>query len=377
MKLIDSFKENILMIVLFLLIGGSGLYFLVLHPKLRVSTVPKFVKAYVVVKAKSQSYATNEPLILKTDDEPMLYAVIAAKKQGEDNLTWFTEADSLKIDGKIIDSHNIEKWDTFKWKDVRIMWFKIEPVIYSKFRTEAFNSQNIKYKLDFQHTWPFEWSHKLDVNGFADTYPRQNLGTMRFKIRAEIKTSSVEFVEKVISPGEDDVDENNIISDNVFKVTVIPEESLFGYMMSMVNLAYCDSIDYTKLNTIEKGIAVDTTGYYTNAAKMAGFKDINLGDIKSFKNHFSPIYTKVHLDKEKGVYVDEKGERFKIENLKKGYVFIKNDLIGIFAGEGSMEIGKMNFLSPDDRVLMSRELPLYYEKVGEFFENDFKIGILK
>jgi len=377
MELKKTINDNILMIILFLIIGGSSFYFLIIHPSVRVSDAPKLEKALIVVKSDSQKYATNDYLTLKTDDNPMLYAVVVARKKGEKELTWFTEADNLKIDGKIIDKNRIEKWDTFKWKEVRIMWFKIEPKILNKLVVKPFDSKNLIYKLDFQHNWPFEWSHKVDVNGFADTYPRQNLGTMRFRIRAEIKTSSVEFIDKAISPGENDVDENNIISDNVFKVTLIPEKTMFGYLMSMVNLAYSRQIDYKKYNTIKNAIAVDSAGYFTNAAILNGLQDVELGNMNSLLKHFKPLYKDIHLDKEKGVYLDKFGKRFSIENLKKGYVFVKKDLIGVFAGEGSMEIGKMNFLSADDRLLMSRDLPLYYEKVGDYFTENFLIGIFQ
>jgi hypothetical protein len=378
MKLVENLKENLLLIVLFLIIGGSGFYFLVIHPKLRVENVPEFVKAYVAVKGKSMAYAINDYLTLTTKDEPVLYAVVVAKKKGEDKLTWFTEADALKIDGKIIDKNNIEKWDTFKWKEVRIFWFKIEPVIKHKFRTEKFDLNHIRYKQDFQYKWPFEWTHKLDVNGFTeDTYPRQNVGTMRFKIRAEIKTSSVEFVEKVISAGEELVDENNIISDKVFKVTLIPEKSLFGYALSAVNLAFTKNINYEEFNPVAKSIAVDSSGYFTNAAILSGFKDVKLGDMSSFLKHFKPIYKELKLDEKTGNYLDKNGNKFDISNIKKGFVFVKGNLVGIYAGEGSMEIGKLKYLSSDDRVLMSRDLPLYYEKIGDYFADNFEIGVLQ
>ncbi len=380
-KFLEFFKEYWLMIVLIALVAGGGIYYIFIHPVLRVKHAPKFVKAYVVVKTKSLDYATNDFLVIEEKDNPELQACIVAKKWGEDELTYFCPSKKLKIDGKFIPEDRIEQWDNFKWKEVRVFWFKIQPVTLDKYRGQPFDYSHIKYVYRFQTTWPLQWTHKLDVRDFASIYPKQNYGTMRFKIRAEIKEGIADVIEKVYSPGEEDVDPYNIISEKVFKVALVPSKDYFGYLTSLFNLAYVKGgIDYKKFeenNPAVLRIAIDSPGYFTYAARLAGFEDVELGSIPSLLKHFKVLYKGVYLDEKKGIYLDGKGKPIKSEKLKRGYIIWDGELLGVYASEGSLQGGKYGFLSDDDRVLYSHGLPLYYEKMGDHFYKNIQIGYLE
>ena len=102
MKLMNFLKNNLLLILLTILIGGSGFYFLVLHPKFRVTHAPKLLKAVVVVKTNKLDYATNDRLIVTPDDDPVLQAVVIASRHGDNEPTYFSLSKHLKIDGKMI-----------------------------------------------------------------------------------------------------------------------------------------------------------------------------------------------------------------------------------------------------------------------------------
>ncbi len=380
-RFLDFLKEYWLMLVLILIVAGGGVYYIFIHPYLRVKHAPKFVKAYVVVKTNKLDYATNDFLVIEEKDNPELQACIVAKKWGEDKLTYFCPSKRLKIDGKFIPENSIEQWDNFKWKEVRIFWFKIQPVMLDKYRDKPFEYSHIKYVYQFQTTWPLQWTHKLDVRDFASIYPKQNYGTMRFKIRAEIKEGIADVIEKVYSAGEEEVNENNIISDKVFKVALVPSKDYFGYITSLFNLAYVEGgIDYKKFgdkNPAYLRIAIDSPGYFTYAARLSGFKDVKLGDIPSLLKHFKVVLKGVKLNKKKGVYVDEKGKPVDIKMLKRGYIIWDGELFGVFASEGSLQGGKFGVLSDDDRVLYSNGLPVYYEKMGDHFYKNIQIGYLE
>ncbi len=378
MKLMNFLKNNLLLILLTILIGGSGFYFLVLHPKFRVTHAPKLLKAVVVVKTNKLDYATNDRLIVTPDDDPVLQAVVIASRHGDNEPTYFSLSKHLKIDGKMIPENRIQAWDTFKWKDVRILWFKIEPIIRPGQRDEPFSYKNVEYKSQFQYNWPLQWTHKLDVNGFANTYPRQNFGFMRYRIRAEIKESIVNVVQKCYSPGTDEVDTSNIISDKVFGIQYAPARTPFGYTISLFNLAYVPKIDYGSFqkgnDPLTQKIAVDSVSYFTEALAIAGHSEIARGDLAALRNHIHFILKNVHLDKEKGIYLDSNGKVVKTNKLKKGMFILDSHRIGMYAGEGSFAIGKLHVLTPDDRVLYAPGLPLYYEEFGSYFEAPFSIG---
>ncbi len=378
MKLINFLRNNLLLILLTILIGGSAFYFLVLHPKFRVTHAPKLLKAVVVVKTNKLDYATNDRLIVTPDDDPVLQAVVIANQDGDSEPTYFSVSKHLKIDGKMIPEERIQPWDTFKWKEVRILWFKIEPIIRPGKTNEPFSYQNVEYKSQFQYNWPLQWTHKLDVNGFANTYPRQNFGFMRFRIRAEIKESIVNVVQKCYSPGTDQVDAANIISDRVFGIQYAPSRTPFGYAVSLFNLAYVPRIDYSSFQNVQNPlalrIAVDSVSYFTEAMKMAGYSEIVQGDIATLRKHVHIILKDAHLDKKKGYYLDEKGKPIETARLKKGMFIMDRKRIGMYAGEGSFEVGKLHVLTPDDRVLYAPGLPLYYEEFGSYFEGPFSIG---
>ncbi len=380
-RFLNFLKEYWLMLVLIFIVAGGGVYYIFIHPILRVKHAPKFVKAYVVVKTNKLDYATNDFLVIEEKDNPELQACIVARKWGEDKLTYFCPSKKLKIDGKFIPEDRIEQWDNFRWKEVRIFWFKIQPVTLAKYRGQPFDYSHVKYVYQFQTTWPLQWTHKLDVRDFASIYPKQNYGTMRFKIRAEIKEGFADVIEKVYSAGEEEVDENNIISDKVFKVALVPSKDYFGYITSLFNLAYVEGgIDYKKFgdrNPAYLRIAIDSPGYFTYAAQLSGFKDIKLGDIQSLLKHFKVVLKGVRLDEKKGVYVDEKGKAVDIKMLKRGYIIWDGELLGVFASEGSLQGGKFGVLSDDDRVLYSNGLPVYYEKMGDHFYKNIQIGYLE
>ncbi|GEM_PF-1844412 len=380
-KFLNFLKEYWLMLVLIGVIVGGSVYYIFLHPYLRVKHAPKFVKAYVVVKVKNLDYATNDFMVIEENQNPELQACIVAKKWGEDKLTYFCPSKKLKIDGKFIPEDQIEQWDNYKWKEVRVFWFKIQPVMLDKYSNEPFEYSHVKYAYSFQHTWPLTWTHKLDVRDFASIYPKQNYGTMRFKIRAEIKQGLANVIEKVYSPGEEDVDENNIISDRVFKVALVPEKDYFGHITSLFNLAYAEKgIDYKKFgekNPAYLRIAIDSPGYFTYAAQLSGFKDVELGSISSLLKHFHPVMEGIHLDEKKGIYLDSKGKPVEISKLKRGYIVWDGELLGVYASEGSLEAGKYGVLSEDDRVLYSNGLPVYYEKMGDHFYKNISIGYLE
>ncbi len=378
MKLMKTLQDNLLLILLTILVGGSGFYFLILHPKFRITHAPELLKAVVVVKTNKLDYATNERLVVTPDDDPVLQAVVIAKQHGDSEPTYFSVSKHLKIDGKIIPENRIQPWDTFKWKEVRILWFKIEPIIRPGRNSQPFSYQNIEYKSQFQYNWPLQWTHKLDVNGFANTYPRQNFGFMRFRIRAEIKESIVNVVQKCYSPGVDEVDTANIISDKVFGIQYAPDETPFGYVVSLFNLAYIPKIDFSSFqkgkDPVTERIGVDSVSYFTEGIKMAGHSEIAQGNLAALRKHIHIIMKGVHLNKKKGIYIDQKGKMVKTDKLKKGMFILDSHRIGMYAGEGSFAVGKLHVLTPDDRVLYAPGLPLYYEEFGSYFEGPFSIG---
>jgi len=378
MKLKDFLKDNLLLILLTFLIGGSGFYFLVLHPKFRITHAPELLKAVVVVKTNKLDYATNERLLVTPADDPVLQAVVIAKQHGDSEPTYFSISKHLKIDGKMVPEERIQPWDTFKWKEVRILWFKIEPVIKPGKSSQPFSYQNIEYKSQFQYNWPLQWTHTLDVNGFANTYPRQNFGFMRYRIRAEIKASIVNVVQKCYSPGPDEVSPDNIISSKVFGIQYAPSKTPFGYAVSLFNLAFAPRIDLCTYpegkDPVSERIAVDSIAYFTEAMRMAGYGEIIQGDAPSLKKAIRIIMESVHLDKKKGYYVDGKGKPVETSRLKKGMFIMDGKRIGMYAGEGSFAVGKLHVLTPDDRVLYAPGLPLYYEEFGSYFEGPFSIG---
>ena len=381
MKLIKVLKDNILLILLTILIGGSSLYFLVLHPKFRITHAPKLLKAVVVVKTNKLDYATNEQLLVTPDDDPVLQAVVIATQHGDSEPTYFSVSKHLKIDGKMIPDDRIQPWDTFKWKEVRILWFKIEPVIKPGKAGQPFSYKNVEYKSQFQYNWPLQWTHKLDVNGFANTYPRQNFGFMRFRIRAEIKASIVNIVQKCYSPGPDNLDDAKAIPKDVFSIEYAPSRTAFGYAVSLFNLAYVPKIDFSAFpegkDPLTERIAVDSVSYFTEAERMAGHRDIPQGDLNALRKHIRIIMKDIRLNKKKGYYVNKDGKPVKTDKLKKGMFILDSHRIGMYAGEGSFEVGKLHVLTPDDRMLYAPELPLYYEEFGSYFEGPFSVGVFQ
>ena len=380
MNLTQWLKRNMMLVILVLMIGGSALYFLVIHPKRRVSQAPELMDARVVLKVKDLDYATDEFMVVTPDDEPELQAVVIARKPGDTEVTYCSPSAKLKIDGEMVPENRIEQWDTFKWHELRFLWFKIEPRIKPRLKHEPFDYAAIEYKYQYQHDWPMKWTHVLDCTGFTNSYPRQNVGIMRFKVRAEIKTSTVNVVQKAISKGEDCVDQQNIICPDVFMAQMAPSRDLFGYTASLFNLAFSWDLDWAAFadnSPLTNHIAINGAAYFTEGARLAGFEGIPTGDMAALRERIQPVLENVRLDEEKGQYVNAAGEPIEVKDLQKGMFIVQGDKVAMFAGEGSFELGKLRFLTPDDRVLYSPELPLYFEKIGNYFERPFMIGELQ
>jgi len=221
-----TFGKKALITILATLLSASSLF-----------AKPDIKNAYIV-SSVNDGIATSQPKNAKLDDKVDLYCAIKAEEDGK--TVYYTNAEKLSIDGKLIGNDSIKKWDEKNGK-IGVNWFKVESeganyyngnVIGKNGKTE-WQWAKIKYVETPVEEWNGKFECSADVK--PNTVPDRNegTGTMRFKVKVKYDNKSVE------SPGKESVYSGERgITNKVHRVSIRKDDSYIGWMHSWINLPY-------------------------------------------------------------------------------------------------------------------------------------------
>jgi len=211
------------------------------------------LKDVFVVSSVNGAIATDKAKNAKIEDKVKLYCV--AQMKDNDQSFYYTTADKIKLEDKVIDESLIKKWNEQNGK-IGIEWFKVESEGYNYYNGERTQVQNgkavrawlwdkIKYVETPIYSWDNHFECKADVTPSAVSDRGQGTGTMRYKVKVKYENQIKE------SPGKESVYSGERgITNKVHRISIRKDDSYAGWLHSFFNLPYIWGSD--KLTKDEK-----------------------------------------------------------------------------------------------------------------------------
>lgn len=380
------------MLIAILIFAFIGFYFL-FWERITERDIPKLTKAFVAVQKEGEPYATNAPVFGKYGDKIILHAVVVGIKRGEKEPTYFTYAPALIINGKRIPQKRIEHWQK-KWGDLKIFWFKIEPLLL-RVRKKDFEKENkIAYHESYLPNWSSYWEHEAHLAPTYDFFEKpkvketealiirqeaeeERIGTMRFKIRVALfkRGNRIVPIRRAVAPGIEQFDDLGI-TDAVTRVTVRGTgDDLLSYLKAYYHLPYLDFSEPfpLRMKRVERFIGIDSITAVLGAARLMGY-ELPQGDTPQ------SILRKLATLKYSRVIVGDDGIchpiaspkmriRFGPFGVKVGDILLSEDHAGVIVADK----GEKGALDGDDIILHAYHNPLGFDPLAQAFIKPFFI----
>jgi hypothetical protein len=358
--------------------------------------IPEFVQAWVTTQIPGDPYASNEPRVITKDKKCKLHAVIAGKKKGSKDITYFSDAPQLRLDGIEIPPEKVERWQK-QWGNVRIIWSKIEPMAGSFTNLSHPKKPKVLYEADFCDKWPFIWDLDAEVD-LNEEEPRpgmeqkeksefaefaKGMGTMRYTIYAVLYwgENHVVPIRKAKSPSIESYDDIDI-TDKITRLSVKEDYSFIGTMRALHNLPYVkfDEPDEYRIYRIRHLLGFDSAGAIMAALMLMGYKNLGNYDITALENLTIELYDDVYLKNDNFYYPAGEGYH-KIEfgpnGVQVGDIIVSGDHVGVITRDIGHEGLPNGFLDYADSVLHCYEAPLEEDYISQAFLSRFSILRLK
>ena len=347
--------------------------------------VPTFEQAWVVSQLAGEEIASNEPKLVKKGEPIKLYTVIAGKKYNREELTYFTNAPALILDGRIIPPDKIEHWQR-RWGVVKVLWFKIDTEKETYIPAEEGLIPTIAYHEEYFSEWGFSWDKivevtpELDLNPFTQELKvRQDYGTIRFKVQALIytKDNPVIPLRKVNSPGKEAVEQLGI-QDRVTRLSISDRDSLLGYYRAFYNLPYINLNEPPEVEgyRIENFIGGNSLNYLLGALKLMGYKGLKFSNLEELYKITEELFSEVIPDPQ-GFYIQVSQPRQRIRfgpgGVQVGDIILSGSHGGIISADRSPEGAPNGYLDSYDLVTHCWQSRLTEEPISDAFIPGFTV----
>ncbi|MCK4234182.1 hypothetical protein KAX75_07115 [candidate division WOR-3 bacterium] len=223
---------------------------------------------YLVTRKNDETFDYDKSVEALFADVISVYPVIKALV--DDKETYFSDFDSIRINGKVVPIDRIKRWNSEKYGKIEFFWYEIMP---EKLSYQNNLSEGKIDKIEYRDVLTFssiDWEQVL----------KGELGTRRFKV--EVKYNS----QRISTPGKENANNENLLPE-VFRVSI--RENKEGgdnvdYMTFFFNLPY---IWGNSRNQVEHFIGVDCQDLAWFGLKEAGFVSEALYD-----HHIHDVYRK-------------------------------------------------------------------------------------
>jgi len=379
--------KNVSLMVSLVALFLFGLFIILYYATIHIAPerVPTFEQAWVVSQTAEETIASNEPKLVKKGEPINLYTVIAGKKRNKKELTYFTNAPGVKLNGKIIPPDRIENWQR-RWGVVKVLWFKIDTEKKSYIPGKNGQVPTIAYAEDYCSEWGFSWDKILEVNPEEYLNPftqelkiRQEHGTVRFKIQALIytKDNPVIPLRKINSPGKDAVDQLGI-QDIVTRLSIRDEEPLLGYYQAFYNLPYINLNEPPEAEgyRIEHFIGGNSLNYLLGALKLMGYKELKFGNLEELYKVTNELFSEVTPDHQ-GFYYQRSQPQQRIKfgpgGVELGDIILSGSHGGIVVADKSPEGTPNGYLDSYDLITHCWQGKLTEEPLSDAFVPGFAV----
>lgn len=379
--------KNISLIVSLVALVLFGLFIIFYYVTIHIAPerVPTFEQAWVVSQVAGEKVASNEPKLANKGETMKLYTVIAGKKHKQEELTYFTNAPGLRLDGKIIPADKIENWQR-RWGVVKVLWFKIDTEKDTYIPVKDEDVLNIAYNDDYCSEWGFAWDKIMevapekDINIFTQELKiPQEYGTTRFKIQALIYTKDNPIIplRKVNSPGKEAMDQFGI-GDNVTRLSISDGDSLLGYFRAFYNLPYINFNEPPDIEgyRIERFIGGNSLNYLLGALKLMRHKEVKFGSLEELYRLTNNLFSEVVLDSQ-GFYfqsfLPNQRIRFGPAGVQVGDIILSGNHVGVMSADKSSAGTPNGYLDSHDLVTHCWQGRLTEEPLSDAFVPGFYV----
>ena len=379
--------KNVSLIVTLVALVLFGLFIILYYATIHIAPerVPTFEQAWVVSQVAGEKVASNEPKLVNIGETIKLYTVIAGKKHKQEELTYFTNAPGLKLDGKTIPADKIENWQR-RWGVVKVLWFKIDTIKDTYIPVKDEDVLTITYNDDYCSEWGFAWDKIMevapekDINIFTQELKiPQEYGTTRFKIQALIyaKDNPIIPFRKVNSPGNEAMDQFGI-GDNVTRLSISDGDSLLGYYRAFYNLPYINFNEPPEVEgyRIEHFIGGNSLNYLLGALKLMGYKELRFGKLEELYKLTDNLFSEVVPDPQ-GYYYQNSAPnqriRFGPAGVQVGDIILSGTHGGVISADKSPEGTPNGYLDSSDLVIHCWQGRLNEESLSDAFVPGFDV----
>lgn len=390
-----SKKRNRFIIIVISVMAVAALLYLFGSPKVYERALPKLVKGHILLKEEEEKTAVDKPRTATLKENILMYAVIEGQEVFSSKHKYFSQTDSIMLDGKIVPVDSVEKWDRF-WKDLKIGWIKIEPLYLKLDGRGKTDLSFIKYKYRWRFDGLYYWILPADAKPtglieyeveqvksqrrktFSD--PKKYPGTMFFRYYAYIHSDSdsINPIREVATPGVETAGPNGL-GENVMRVTFVEDKSFKGFCTGYFNVPYIEGNEelVSKTCASERYIGVSNRSYIYESALQAGY-DIKEKSVSGLRNACTVVFSNLYLSSSGNIYPFGKegfNIRFSNDGVKPGDIIVwgREKNMAVLYSDGGLEAMPDNTFNGTDVVIAAGKTGVDKDYFANVVDDKFEI----
>ncbi|MBN2209108.1 MAG: hypothetical protein JW759_07415 [Candidatus Coatesbacteria bacterium] len=324
--------------------------------------------AYIVSRVERSTVATSEAKYPTVSQTTTLCLLLEARRN--DERIYFSEAEHVELNGKRIPRARVSRWDTARYGELAIKWFKVEPTQQCLSNTEPeWHWEKVQYAETPFHRGG--WGVKADVDP-THLSPQGGRGTMRFMVKV-VHGGSV-----VSSPGAGACDKTGI-KDCVHRISVRGDTGIpiIDWAYSFMNQPYiwgsASPTGRDEDHQAERYIGADCADFVVAAARRAGHK-VSYGGTFSLspddaRRETRFVCRKPTLGPDDIYYSGGEKVRIADDSVHLGDLVLYNRHVGIL----SKDLPPMECLSANDLIIHTLFREPREQAISEAYGSEFSI----
>jgi len=356
-----------------LLIGWTVLIALVCvwlgWPRLRFWLTPQPERVWVVSAALGDPMASASPKEVLAGLPVTLFAIVETDA-GDGERRYYGPVRRARLSGPDSEPVDVEPWSGW-WYDLQILWFKVEPLY--PFDNEGFLAEfapgDIQYSDAFMLAWGFEASHAADISSTSDAFPRQDVGTMRYKAQAVIRDPRDRILGEAQSVGAEGV-HAAALEDQPHRVTVRASAAPLGFVTGYAGLPYVPILHEVPGGQHPAALYLGGTilDFWIGTQRSMGASGLPFMSWEELPQHAATVVEEMFLATDDAYYFsDDPLRRVTFEDVQPGDLLVIEDHVGILYQDRSPGGGGDGLLNRWDRILGGYFEPIRDMPIGDAF----------
>jgi len=338
-------------------------------PRLRFWLTPQPERVWVVSAALGDTMASAAPKEVLAGLPVTLFAVVETDA-GNGERRFYGPVRRARLGGPDSEPVDVEPWSDW-WYDLQVLWFKVEP-LYS-FDNETFSTEfapdDIQYFGTFMLAWGFEASHAADISPTGDAFPRQDVGTMRFKAQAVIRDPRDRILGEAQSAGAESV-HAAALEDQPHRVTIRASTAPLGFVTGYAGLPYVPILQPVppERHPAAQYIGGTILDFWIDTQRSMGASSLPFMSWEELPQYATTVVEEMFLANDDAYYfTDDPLRPVTFEDVQPGDLLAIEDHIGILYQDRSPGGGGDGLLNRWDRILGGYFEPIRDMAMGDAF----------